>query len=1460
MWGLLLSCALLVIHGTAADMQYLVYTAPVHKSNQTGKVCLEAVGVSEPTPMKVVLQIPTSPITNVSFFDQTLPAGEFRQCKDMPIPSVAFPTLASLIVISGNQSTQRNVVVNGVKPFCVGQMEKQIYKPGETMRCRVTCLNGNLRPEPQTVTTFQVLDPSGNIVKQETNVEMQDTFAMLSFTISSEPSTGFYQMRATFPSETVTMSAEVKRYALPTFEVNFKTPSSVSSIDLAMEVGVSGSYTYGESLGANVELSVCRKPNQFGPAGTCNLNPNGICRLYSGSLKPDGSFTVKVDLQLFQLNQRGLQDNLIIEATITEKGTGVQVFKSANVWVSRQMPNPYFNYQVTDTCYRQGINTTGSLILRDGNNKGISDQSIALYIAFDNVANCVSDKNGNCNFSFDTSKYMGGKLVLEARYDQNQQCFESSPSWTGQPNNYPQLTLQRCYSPSGSFLKIKPVEGELRCGQSVTIKAECILNRTSLLSKSSTVTATYKVMSKAEFKRTGEGKITLDRGGKGSFSFKVLVNADLAPTATIMASILLGSGEVVGHHITVQVQKCFDNKVNVTFYPEKVRPGSNVSITVEAAPGSICAFSAKDASVNILDPNSGLSWSSMVYNQIPYIFSSGSFIDGFSLVPNQFVPCADMPDIVLAGVNYQATPDVNNAVDWQQEVLNSAGLIAICGHCMPKPNVCPKPDNCPTTPSPPTFPVPFLSTVARGSNVLLANDGAFAGRVVESVRTSFPEMWMYEIVKIGSAGRADLSRKVPDTITNWVCDVPCNSYTRGFGALDEPKGLTVFQDFFVDYNMGPTLVRGEVCFLKVTAFNYQKQCAFVELTLAPSADYNAQLISVDNACICQNGRTTATYAFSANKLRSIDISVTAETKPNSTCSGAASGIQYKDTVIRPLFVFAEGLAREETQGALLCSKDGPVSQSINVNPHPQMVNDSARIIVSCVGDPIGLSAQYLNDLVQMPTGCAEQTLSMLLANLLVREYMNVTGKLDQAFKEKSDYNIANGAGNMVKFHSSLGCLTTWQNSFSRNFWTQTSCSLWLTCLGLVTLNKAKEYTFVEPGSLNQLYNWIISQQDPLSGAFLTDGNSYNKILESNATISAFVIISIFEYSADSSSVVNRVLDYLGAQVESMAKPLEMVMTCYAFILANKTEPASRLLEKLKAFENTGEEGLFLQDPNDQTSGSTLFFPWNCNSVTNLQTAYYALCLIRSGADSAKLLPIMRFLGKQMNSHGGFCSSQDTAPALQAVIALVPRIYTKGGANTVTIQSGGRSISTFTVNPSNNMVLQQTDVLPLPGSYKIDVSGNGCVYCQTTVKYNVKPENMKQTFSVDVQISPATCENGDAKKIDINITMSYTGKNNASNMVLVDVQLLSGFQPMESNLTALVNQGQINQYDLTTVGHVTMYINRVPKDAISVAFTIIETTPVQNRKKATVYVGDYYQRDEIGYAQYAHPCSTSSSEA
>ncbi|XP_048016287.1 pregnancy zone protein-like [Megalobrama amblycephala] len=59
-----------------------------------------------------------------------------------------------------------------------------------------------------------------------------------------------------------------------------------------------------------------------------------------------------------------------------------------------------------------------------------------------------------------------------------------------------------------------------------------------------------------------------------------------------------------------------------------------------------------------------------------------------------------------------------------------------------------------------------------------------------TVRTYFPETWIWQLAEVGATGSTQVPLKVPDTITTWEMEAFCLS-SKGFG-LAPPAKATVF--------------------------------------------------------------------------------------------------------------------------------------------------------------------------------------------------------------------------------------------------------------------------------------------------------------------------------------------------------------------------------------------------------------------------------------------------------------------------------------------------------------------------------------------------------------------------------------------------------------------------------------------------------------------------------------------
>ncbi|NXB88280.1 A2MG protein, partial [Vidua chalybeata] len=171
--------------------------------------------------------------------------------------------------------------------------------------------------------------------------------------------------------------------------------------------------------------------------------------------------------------------------------------------------------------------------------------------------------------------------------------------------------------------------------------------------------------------------------------------------------------------------------------------------------------------------------------------------------------------------------------------------------------------------------------------------------------------------------------------------------------------------------------------------------------------------------------------------------------------------------------------------------------------------------------------------------------------------------------------------------------------------------------------------------------------------------------------------------------------------------------------------------------------------------------------------------------------------------------QDTVVALQALSLYGAATYARSGAaSKVALRSGGDFQQDFQVDPSNRLLLQRVPLPQVPGEYSVEVSGEGCVYLQTSLRYNVQPTQEEAPFVLHVHTVPEACVDSKAHKVfDIGINVSYTGERNVSNMVIVDVKMLSGFVPLKSSVRKLEVHPIIERTELNT-NHVLLYLEKV----------------------------------------------------
>ncbi|NXE25543.1 A2MG protein, partial [Ardeotis kori] len=399
----------------------------------------------------------------------------------------------------------------------------------------------------------------------------------------------------------------------------------------------------------------------------------------------------------------------------------------------------------------------------------------------------------------------------------------------------------------------------------------------------------------------------------GVFLLQLPVQADIAPVAQVLVYATAPSREVIADSTKFNVEKCFSNKVDLSFSPSEGLPSSDAHLLFRASPKSLCAVRAVDKSILLMKAEADLSPSS-VYNLLP-VKELHDYLYGPDMpLEDPLDNCIPLKKLILNGITYSPVVEMNE--DDTYSILKEMGLKVFTNTKVRKPWYC-RAENS----------MPAGAGLTAPSIVIRATLTTTPEELTETVRKYFPETWIWSLVSISSEGNADLDVTIPDTITEWKANAFCTSSETGFG-LSPTVSLRAFQPFFVELTMPYSVVRGEAFTLKATVFNYLTACIRVSVTLAQSTHFLATLVENEEEfhCLCENGRKTVAWLVTPKSLGKghVEFSVSTEALQKQQPCGNAIVVTpekgRKDTVIRQLLVEPEGVEKETAQNSVLCVK------------------------------------------------------------------------------------------------------------------------------------------------------------------------------------------------------------------------------------------------------------------------------------------------------------------------------------------------------------------------------------------------------------------------------------------------------------------------------------------------------------------------------------------------------------
>src|SRR6202041_1690899 len=146
------------------------------------------------------------------------------------------------------------------------------------------------------------------------------------------------------------------------------------------------------------------------------------------------------------------------------------------------------------------------------------------------------------------------------------------------------------------------------------------------------------------------------------------------------------------------------------------------------------------------------------------------------------------------------------------------------------------------------------------------------------------------------------------------------------------------------------------------------------------------------------------------------------------------------------------------------------------------IADATKIFVRLYPGPLSQVIEGMDSILQMPSGCFEQTSSSTYPNVLALDYMKRTKKLTPEVHAKAERYIANGYQRLLTFEVPGGGFS-WCG--------QAPANKILTAYGLMEFSDMSKVSDVDPRLIDRTRDWLARQQQP-DGSWTPDTSFINE--------------------------------------------------------------------------------------------------------------------------------------------------------------------------------------------------------------------------------------------------------------------------------------------------------------------------------------------------------------------------------
>ncbi|EDW77751.1 Thioester-containing protein 4 [Drosophila willistoni] len=1449
--------------------QYTIVGPGTIHSHRDYNVAVAVHHTKNPVTLKIGI---TGPSVNQSQTVELAKADEFKQLSFQLPPLESGDYNLTAEGVSGlefKNTTKLNW--EEFKPYIKIQTDKGKYKPGDTINYRVLFLDENLRPDAagdNVVVWFE--DSKRNRIKEEKHFKTRSGVYTGKFQLSEFATLGAWSLLvANSDDEKISESRvsrhkihfarssaeervyfEVEKYVLPKYSVKMENTQQVSVKDGDLNIVLKANYTYGKPVNGKVLVNIHLEESSIWSnvdGETVRTDHPGHAMIATADMV-NGKAKLDLNLKEFAsyLPSKSSSSYVQITATVEEDFTGVKLNETGGFSLypyryemSCQDYSKCFSFvadKEDDIVFK--ITLVDGTLLTDTKSvvKATFTEGIRHTYGFYGYGN--EEKKPDLpeiekkTFTFEThlneSSFAVFKVTLPDLPDIENftRYYNIELEFDGEQRElyttYPYREPKKIENPENEDEKEKEwfkVDVErpkdvwsLKSGQEYKVT----LN--------SSRPFTYFV-----YNIIGRGNILLTERVELSEPQKIhniVLKPDFltSPYGRIYVYYVDDTGELRYAETTFHVDVELQNKLEITA-PEEVKPGADVELEIKTEPKSFVALMAVDQSVLLLGSNNDITKDAFNWRLSRYDTST-PWQGGYSYYPGERSGVVTMTN---ANFFYNRTAPVS----YPQAVAGFGGTFAMRKTAVAHDSVAQP------------LGAPQMEGVYSTQSALGFAGGA--GNGAPAVRKNFAETWIFADIEETQTEIFKWIKTIPDTITNWVLTGFALHPQKGLAVTDDKVNIKTFQPFFVSVRLPYSVKRGEVISVPALVFNYLPKQLDVEVTL-DNEDGEYDFVDASNEVIGEHKRSK-TVRVGANEAGGVNFLIRPKVLGSILLKFTAISPLAGDAVHKSLKVVPEGVTQYQNRAFFVNLKKDVTEykQNFELELPDDIVPDSQHVEFGVVGDLLGPVIKNLEHLLRLPSGCGEQTMSKLVPNYLVRDYLKSINKLTPGVENRIKRNLEEGYQHMIHYRHDDGSYSSFGPGKWREEDPERNGSTWLTAYVLRSFSQIKEIIKLDEKMLESGYQFLLGRQAE-NGSFTETGEYFYDSQRSGLTLTANALLALLEQEKLNQTAIDKAVEYLNSQLDKSDELLPKSVAIYALQKAKSPE-ASKHVAYLKSIAKQEDDRTWWTEDEEKLRASSGYcrrwWCWIWSHDVEI-TSYALLSLLESNQETPDaVLNTIRWLVAQRNSYGGFASTQDTVVGLQALIQFAKKTGYEAAKWQVNVSNKGlrEKSEKLSISDENDLLLQTIEFPQGTKSLEFQAKGTGAALVQISYQYNIVEKEPKPSFKIETIIKPQSSP----AKLELSVCVEYVedGKAKASNMAILEVSLPSGYTADEETFKDIQNIERVRLVETKNDDSVVViYFESLPKGELKcLPIDAYRTHSVANQKPAPVVLYDYYDTNK-----------------